>query len=90
MKIEVESNPSEDRLKELGVEEWPIWEKEESQFPWHYSDKETCYILEGAVTVTPEGDEPVEIRKGDLVVFPEGMACTWQVTKAIRKHYNFG
>ena len=90
MEIKVDTNPSEDHLEELGVPDWPIWEKEESEFPWRYSDKETCYILEGAVTVTPEGGQPVEIKEGDLVVFPEGMSCTWRVTRAIRKHYTFG
>jgi uncharacterized cupin superfamily protein len=89
MKIEIESNPSEDRLKKLGVEKWHIWEKEVSEFPWYYDETETCYILEGSVIVTPEGGEPVEIQKGDLVIFPKGMSCTWKITKAIRKHYNF-
>ena len=90
MRIEVDSNPSEDRLKELGVEDWPIWEKEVSEFPWHYHEKETCYMLDGAVTVTPEGGEPVEIKAGDLAEFPAGMSCTWKITGDIRKHYNLG
>ena len=79
MDIEVIGNPGEDKLKELGVENWGIWEKEASEFPWHYDQKETCYILEGQVTVTPEGGSPVEIGKGDLVTFPQGMSCTWKV-----------
>jgi uncharacterized cupin superfamily protein len=90
MKIKIERNPSEERLEELGIEKWPIWEKEVSEFPWHYDETETCYILEGSVIVTPEGGQPVEIKKGDLVTFPKGMSCTWKITKAIRKHYNFG
>jgi uncharacterized protein len=24
------------------AEAWPIWEKEESTFPWEYDEKETC------------------------------------------------
>jgi uncharacterized cupin superfamily protein len=50
---------------------------------------EVCYILDGEVTVTPEGGEPVTIRPGDLVTFPNGLSCTWKITKDIRKHYNF-
>lgn len=62
-----------------------------SKFPWTYSDKETCYLLEGKVKVTPAGsDESVEIGAGDLVVFPKGMSCTWDVSVAVDKHYNFG
>jgi uncharacterized cupin superfamily protein len=89
MKIEIERNPSEERLKKLGVEKWQIWEKEVSEFPWYYDETETCYILEGNVIVTPQAGEPVEIKKGDLVTFPKGMSCTWKITNPIRKHYNF-
>jgi hypothetical protein len=32
-KITIEHNPSEDRLKELGVAGWEICEKEISKFP---------------------------------------------------------
>ena len=31
--IIVEHNPSEDKLKQLGVSSWEIWEKEVSKFP---------------------------------------------------------
>ncbi|MCD6578768.1 DUF861 domain-containing protein [bacterium] len=50
MRIIVEK-PSQEKLDQLKVEEWPIWEKEVSEFDWDYSDKETCYILEGDVIV---------------------------------------
>lgn len=35
------------------------------------------------------GGEPVEIKAGDLCTFPAGMSCTWDVKKAINKHYDF-
>lgn len=88
--ITIEHNPSAAKLEVMGVEEWPIWAKEVSQFPWFYDTKETCYILEGEVTVTPEGGEPVKISSGDLVNFPAGITCTWNVQRPIRKHYRFG
>ena len=88
--IVVERNPSEERLSELGVFGWPIWEKEESEFLWSYDAEETCYLLEGRVVVTPDGSEPVEFGKGDLVIFPVGMSCTWKISEAVRKHYRFG
>jgi uncharacterized cupin superfamily protein len=89
MEIEIEKNPSKEQLKKLGVEKWPIWEKEVSEFPWHYDETEQCYVLEGRVIVTPKNGEPVEIKKGDLVTFPKGMSCRWKITQSIRKHYNF-
>ncbi len=89
-KISVTHNPSPQTLEQLGVKSWPVWTKEASEFPWFYDEKETCYFLEGEVTVTPEGGEPVTIGKGDLVVFPQGMSCTWKIHKDVRKHYRFG
>jgi uncharacterized cupin superfamily protein len=88
--IAVEHNPDEERLTELGVRDWPIWEKEPSVFPWHYDEPETCYFLAGMIVVTPEQGEPVAVGKDDLVTFPAGMSCTWKVIEAVRKHYRFG
>ncbi len=87
MKIKIEKNIPEEKLEE--IKKWPIWEKEVSEFPWFYGETEVCYILEGHVIVTPESGEPVEISPGDYVLFPAGMACTWKITKNIRKHYDF-
>ena len=89
MEIKLIRNPDEAMLKEMDVANWPIWEKEVSTFPWTYDANETCYILEGRVIVTPDGGEPVEIQAGDLVTFPAGMRCTWEILSPIRKHYNF-
>lgn len=89
-KIEVLSSLPEEQLDELGVFTWPIWTKEVSTFPWTYDDRETCLFLEGEVIVTPEGGEPVAMGKGDLVTFPKGMSCTWEIRKDVKKHYNFG
>jgi uncharacterized cupin superfamily protein len=89
LRIIVET-PDADRLARLGVDRWPVWEKEVSEFPWEYADTETSYILEGRVIVTPAGGAPVEIAKGDLATFPAGMACTWKVVAPLRKRYRFG
>ena len=88
--IKVEHNPSPAKLEVLGVYDWPVWEKETSKFAWSYDTNETCYVLEGEVTVTPEGGEPVRFKAGDLVHFPSGMSCTWEVHSPIRKHFQLG
>jgi len=74
----------------LGANSWPTWSKEVSKFPWTYGEREIAYVLEGEVVVTPIGGESVSFGKGDLVTFPSGMSCTWEVKKALRKHYQFG
>jgi len=80
------TRPSEHALAELGVRKWPIWTGEVSKFDWHYDQKETCYFLEGEVTVTA-GGEQATIRAGDLAVFPAGMDCVWDIHLPVRKHY---
>ncbi len=88
-KILIEHNPVQSRLDILNLTGWGIWEKEPSIFPWTYDMNETCYFLTGDVIVTPEGGEPVRMGKGDLVTFPQGMSCTWDIRVAVKKHYNF-
>ena len=88
--ITIIDNPSEEQLATLGVRDWPTWSAEVSTFPWSYDEPETCFFLEGDVVVTPDGGSPVRIGKGQLVTFPEGMFCTWQVRSPVHKHYRFG
>ncbi|XP_015881743.1 uncharacterized protein LOC107417641 [Ziziphus jujuba] len=88
--IKIQKNPPESKLTQLGVRNWPKWGCPPSKFPWTYEAKETCFLLEGKVKVTPAGaNESVEIGAGDLVEFPKGMSCTWDVSVAVDKHYNF-
>lgn len=86
MTIEIKK-PSD--LERAEMEANPIWEKEESTFPWEYDMNETCLLIDGDVTVTPDGGAPVRFGAGDLVTFPRGLKCTWDIHKAVRKHYKF-
>ena len=88
--ITVTSRPDAARLAGLGVGDWPIWSCGISTFPWTYDEPETCLLLEGDVTVTPEGGAAVRLGAGDLVVFAAGLRCTWDVHAPVRKHYRFG
>jgi uncharacterized cupin superfamily protein len=87
--ITIEHNPSQERLQELRVADWPIWEKEISSFPIDFDETETAYVLEGEIIVTPVGGEPVRILPGDLVIFHEGLDSHWEVVKPLRKHYHY-
>jgi len=66
----------------------PVWGCEVSEFDWYYDSEETCLLVEGEVTVTHDGGS-VSIGAGDYVVFPQGLACVWNVTKPVKKHYVF-
>ena len=88
LKVLVEK-PTSEKLKALKIFSWPIWTKEVSSFDWYYDKQEVCYFLEGEVTVkTPDGE--VAFGKEDLVTFPQGLKCVWNIKKAVRKHYKFG
>jgi uncharacterized cupin superfamily protein len=89
MKINVK-RPRTDELERNGVLEWPIWEKEVSRFEWHYDTNETCYLLEGEVKVTTLDGETVQFGAGDMVQFPAGLSCTWDISVPVRKHYQLG
>jgi uncharacterized protein len=39
--------------------------------------------------VTPDGGQPVQMGKGDLVTFPAGMSCIWEIIQDVKKHYCF-
>ena len=42
--IRIDHNPDAKLLADQSVKTWPIWEKEVSEFPWHYDEMETCYL----------------------------------------------
>ncbi len=86
-KIEIRK-PTEEEIEEA-KKNWGTWEKEPSVFDWYYDTPETCYILEGEVVVKTDDGEEVTIKAGDLVRFPEGLKCVWDVKKKIRKHFTF-
>jgi len=78
------------KLDIIGVYDWPIWTRETSKFPWTYDQKETCYILEGEIVVTPDDGAPVRIVENDFVTFPAGLSCTWEILSPVKKHYKLG
>lgn len=86
--IQINHSPDDSTLASI-TKSWPIWSCEVSDFPWTYDSRETCYLLEGEVVITPDAGQPVTIKAGDLVAFPAGLSCRWNVLKAVRKHYQF-
>jgi uncharacterized cupin superfamily protein len=89
MKIDV-SQPDKEELDSKGVFDWPIWTKEVSRFDWHYDDHETCYLLEGQVEVTTEDGRKVQFGAGDMIFFPAGLSCTWDISVPVKKHFQMG
>jgi len=82
------SKPTQEQIG--STSSWGTWEKEVSEFPWEYSDKETCYILEGEAEVISDKGKKINFKKGDWVEFESGLKCTWKIIKNIKKKYMFG
>lgn len=76
------------KLEVMGVYDWPIWRRGMATFAWTYQQQETCYLLRGKCTVTPRGEEPQHFSRGDLITFPKGMECVWEIHQDVEKHYN--
>lgn len=79
--------PGEDEIKK--TQNWGIWSKEISEFPWYYDDTETCFILEGEAEVFDTKGNKVSFKAGDMVQFQQGLECTWVIKKNIKKRYKF-
>tara|TARA_Y100001968_G_C18843746_1_gene474796 strand:+ start:243 stop:443 length:201 start_codon:yes stop_codon:yes gene_type:complete len=60
-------------VEELRIKNWPIWTCEPSSFDWSHDYKETFLLLEGEVTVSPDGGEHVKLGAVNLVVLPAVM-----------------
>ncbi len=82
------SRLNDDQINELGILSWPIWEKEVSRFSWTYSENEQCYIIDGEFTVETEHGN-FNVVKGDYVQFEKGLSCVWNISRPVKKYYNF-
>ena len=87
--IKIIHQASKADLGSKGVFDWSLWSHPEAKFPWSYEGEESCYLLEGEVTVTPKNGKPVTIVKGDLVTLPKGLKCNWEIHEPVKTHYKF-
>lgn len=79
---------TEEEILAKGVYDWPIWEKEISEFDWTYDEKELFFVLEGEVFISVDNQE-LHVMPGDFVSCDKNVSCRWRIVKGIKKHYNF-
>ncbi len=46
----------------------------------NYERWEFCHFLDGYCIITPEGEQPVHLRAGDVFVIEPGLRGTWEVS----------
>ena len=62
------------------------WECEPGASRWEFLDRgEFIHVVSGRMTVTRDGDNPVELTAGSSAVFPLGWTGTWTVHETLRK-----
>jgi uncharacterized cupin superfamily protein len=58
--------------------------------PWTPDQRETIYVVEGAVRIEFENRSPLELGPGDIASFPPGLAMTWHVSTPFKEIWFFG
>ena len=64
-----------------------VWDCTAGKFDWEFTWDEFVMVIEGEVTITPEGSQPVTLRAGDFCHFPLGLKTKWHVPKYIKKTF---
>ncbi len=87
MKIEIK-NLNQVELRKLGINNWPVWEKEISVFEWDYDQMEQFYVIEGSAIIKTNGKD-YHLEPGNFVTCPKGLNCKWEIIEPLKKHYLF-
>lgn len=56
---------------------------------WHasYQFYEFVHLIEGRITITPDGGDPVTLTPGDAFVVEPTFKGTWTIEEPVRKHF---
>lgn len=81
-------------MQTSGVELWSsgdssggVWACTAGPSHWTLETNEVIHLIEGRMTVTPDGGEPTVIEAGDVAVFPKRWSGSWEIHEAVRKVY---
>jgi uncharacterized cupin superfamily protein len=82
-------------MRTSGIEMWSageqsagIWRCTPGPSRWSFETvAEFIHVLDGSMTVTADGAEPVRVGAGDLAVFPRGWSGTWEIHEPLTKAY---
>lgn len=64
-----------------------IWSCTPGNSRWKLDQHEVIYVIDGRMTVTRDGAEPVEVGPGTTVVFEKGWQGTWLIHETLIKSY---
>ena len=64
-----------------------IWECTPGKFIREVMQAELVTFLSGRCIFHPENGDPIEIKGGDVLFFPENSKGTWEIIETVRKAY---
>ncbi len=63
------------------------WEATPGTYHASYSEYEFVHMIEGEISITPDGGEALHVGPGDAFVIEAGFKGVWKIEKAVRKHF---
>ncbi|GAB7529666.1 cupin domain-containing protein [Pseudomonas sp. 3A(2025)] len=82
-----QARTAQDQTREAVGASIGIWESSPGVFRRHLKNREFSHILSGWCIFTPDGGEPVTLKAGDAVLFPENCEGIWDIRETLRKTY---
>ena len=64
------------------------WEATPGTYHATYASFEFVHLIEGKLTITPDGGAPVKLAAGDSFVVEAGFTGEWKIEKKVRKHFD--
>jgi uncharacterized cupin superfamily protein len=64
-----------------------IWEAQPGSYHATYAEYEFVHMLEGRITITPNGGTPVTVQGGDAFAVEADFKGTWKIEAPVRKHF---
>ena len=65
-----------------------IWTATPGTYHATYSEYEFVHLIEGSITITPDGGQPMDVGPGDAFVVDVGFKGTWEILESVIKHFD--
>jgi uncharacterized cupin superfamily protein len=63
------------------------WEATPGTYHVSYDSWEFAHLIEGQITITPDGGSPQQVGPGDAFVVEKGFKGTWKIQQKVLKHF---
>ena len=65
-----------------------IWTATPGSYHATYLEYEFVHLIEGRITITPDGEDPMHVGPGDAFVVKAGFAGIWAIKEPVLKHFD--